>query len=287
MWINEDGGNGRPHCGGRRHGLGPGLRPARQRVLGRPGGTEECAARPATSRAPRASSAPNAATLVRKRPSPSSPRPQKKFDINPSLLGIEKSDFVIGMVARGIPEKGWNELMEMFLILKKTYVKRKLHLILIGNGDYLKQIFQSKKVENMHLLQFTKNPMEYFSWIARFNMGILLSYFKGESVPNAVIEYLYHGLPVLATSMGDINKMISSPEGMAGETIFLKDGKADINLAADIIKKWLDDAEYFNHLKQNTKSAFEKFRMENIAEEYLSVYSEAISNFQKSSTYSE
>lgn len=211
----------------------------------------------------------------------------KRYNVEPSSLGIKKEDFVIGMVARGIPEKGWNELIEMFLVLKKTYTKRKLHLILIGNGDQLKELFQSKKIEDMHLLQFSKNPMEYFSWISHFDAGVLLSYFKGESVPNAVIEYLYHGLPVLSTPMGDINKMISSPGGMAGEIVPLKDGKADINTAVLILKKWLDNSEYYNQLKNNTKAAFEKFNMGNIADEYLEIYKEAIASFRKSSSYLE
>ena len=132
----------------------------------------------------------------------------------------------------------------------------------------------------MHLLQFSKDPLEYFSWIAHFDMGVLFSYFKGESVPNAVIEYLYHGLPVLSTSMGDINKMIFSENGLAGEVMPLKNGKADIDIALHIVKKWLDDPEYFNQLKSNTKAALEKFRMENVAKEYLEVYTEAIEHYR-------
>lgn len=204
----------------------------------------------------------------------------KKYEVDPAALGIKKGDFVIGMVARGIPEKGWNELIEMFLSLKESYTKRNLHLILIGNGDYLKQLFLHKKIEGIHLMQFSKDPLEYFSWIAHFDMGVLFSYFKGESVPNSVIEYLYHGLPVLSTSMGDISKMISSANGMAGEIIPLKNGIADIDLALHVVKKWLDDPEYFNQLKSNTKAALEKFRMGNIAAEYLEVYKEAIKHYR-------
>ena len=210
----------------------------------------------------------------------------KKYHVNPATLGIKKGDFVIGMVARGIPEKGWNELIEMFLAIKKTYTKRKIHLILIGNGEELKSLFQSKKTEDMHLLQFSKNPMEYFSWIAHFDMGVLLSYFKGESVPNSIIEYLYHGLPVLSTPMGDISKMISSSGGMAGQLVPLKDGKADVSAAVQILKTWLDDPAYFNKLKDNTKAAFEKFKMANVAREYLEVYKEAIASFKHSSDHS-
>ena len=210
----------------------------------------------------------------------------KKYHVNPATLGIKKEDFVIGMVARGIPEKGWNELIEMFLAIKKTYTKRKIHLILIGNGEELKSLFQSKKTEDMHLLQFSKNPMEYFSWIAHFDMGVLLSYFKGESVPNSIIEYLYHGLPVLSTPMGDISKMISSSGGMAGQLVPLKDGKADVSAAVQILETWLDDPAYFNKLKDNTKAAFEKFKMANVAREYLEVYKEAIASFKNSSDHS-
>ncbi len=205
----------------------------------------------------------------------------RRFDVDPSSLGIQKGDFVIGMVARGIPEKGWNELIEAFSQLTKMDTRRKVHLVLIGNGEPLKQLFESRKIANMHLLQFSKNPMEYFSWVQHFDAGVLLSYFKGESVPNSIIEYLYHGVPVLATPMGDISRMINSPEGMAGELVPLKNDRADASAAAAILKKWIDDPAYYDRLKQNTRSAFEKFRMKNIAREYLEVYHHAIAGYNK------
>jgi glycosyltransferase involved in cell wall biosynthesis len=194
-----------------------------------------------------------------------------RFKIDPVSLGIGEDDFVIGMVARGIPEKGWSEVIEMFHLLKKQ-TSRKLHLLLIGNGANLKKEFEAKKVPGMSLLQFTKNPLEYFSWISRFDAGLLLSYFKGESVPNVVIEYLYHHAPVIATQIGDIKEMISSENGMAGEFVPLKDNKADPEKAAQVILRMLDDKEYYQTLKENTKAAFRKFEMKKIAEEYLEVY---------------
>ena len=200
----------------------------------------------------------------------------KRYNIDPVSLGINKEDFVIGMVARGIPEKGWQELIETFIELKKSYSKRKLHLVLIGNGEKIKELFDKNKIDGMHLLQFSKNPMEYFSWLARFDVGVLLSYFKGESIPNSIIEYLYHGVPVLSTPMGDITKMISSPDGLAGEMVPLKNDRADVNTAVSILTKWLDDTEYYNRLKGNTKSAFEKFEMKNVAGRYMDVYKLAI-----------
>ena len=205
----------------------------------------------------------------------------KRFNVNPESLGIQKGDFVIGMVARGIPEKGWNELIEMFNLLTKAYTKRKLHLVLIGNGELLKQLVKERKTENMHLLQFEKNPMEYFSWVKHFDAGLLLSYFTGESVPNSIIEYLYHGVPVLSTPMGDIERMINSPAGMSGDMIPMKNGKADVNAAVNMLIKWLENPDYYQQLKLNTKSAFEKFEMKNIAKQYLEVYNNVVSGFLK------
>lgn len=204
-----------------------------------------------------------------------------RIPVSRESLGIGKEDFVIGMVARGIAEKGWNEAIEMFHALQKQYNgPRKVHFILIGNGEELKELFESKKIPNMHLLQTFKNTMEYFSWVSLFDAGVLLSYFKGESVPNSIIEYLYHGLPVLATPMGDIQAMINSPQGMAGEMVQLKNGRADFNAAASVIKKWIEDPELFNKLKSNTSAAFQKFDMKNIASQYLEVYEEAIEKFK-------
>lgn len=204
-----------------------------------------------------------------------------RFPVDRASLGIGKDDFVIGMVARGIAEKGWNEAIEMFHTLQREYKgPRKVHFILIGNGDELRELFESKRIPNMHLLQNFKHTMEYFSWVGLFDAGVLLSYFKGESVPNSIIEYLYHGLPVLATPMGDIQAMISSPVGMAGEMVPLKSGRADYVFAAATIKKWIEDPGLFNRLKNNTSAAFQKFEMKNIANQYLEVYEEAISRFR-------
>ena len=204
-----------------------------------------------------------------------------QYKIDPSALGIKEEDFVIGMVARGIPEKGWKEAMEMFKMLKKSYTKRKIHLVLIGNGEELKSLYESNRIEDMHLLQFTKNTLEYFSWIKYFDAGMLLSYFMGESVPNAIIEYLYFNVPVIATPMGDIKEMITSPNGMAGDIVPLKNGRADTDYAVDVLKKWLDDPAYYASLKNKTSKAFEKFNMRKIASEYLKVFEEVISKVKQ------
>ncbi len=198
-----------------------------------------------------------------------------RFPVNPAALGIKKGDFVLGMVARGIPEKGWDEAIETFLKLRERNKSVPIHLIMIGNGEDMKKLYEQKKVENLHLLQFTTNTIEYFSWIQYFDAGLLLSYFKGESVPNTIIEYLYFGVPVIATGMGDIKEMITSPSGMAGEIIPLKNGKADTDIATAAIQKWIDDREYYNMLKSKTKPAFEKFNMKKIAAQYMEVFREA------------
>jgi glycosyltransferase involved in cell wall biosynthesis len=123
--------------------------------------------------------------------------------------------------------------------------------------------------------------LEYFSWVEHFDAGMLLSYFKGESVPNAIIEYLYFNVPVISTPMGDIRDMISSPEGPAGDIIPLKEGKADYQYVTEVLMKWLDDSEYYSKLKSNTGKAFEKFDMKKIASEYVRVFEEILSKIKK------
>jgi glycosyltransferase involved in cell wall biosynthesis len=200
----------------------------------------------------------------------------RRVPVSRASLGIGENDFVVGMVARGIPEKGWNELIDTFKLLKDKIKGRKVHLVMIGNGEKLRELFEEKKTENMHLMQFTKNPMEYFSWVSIFDAGVLLSYFKGESVPNTIIEYLFHGVPVLATPMGEIARMIDSSKGMAGELVAIKNERADAVMAAEILEKWITDAQHYQQLKDHTQWAFEKFRMKNIASQYLEVYSEVV-----------
>jgi glycosyltransferase involved in cell wall biosynthesis len=192
-------------------------------------------------------------------------------------IGIPDNAFVIGMVSRGIPEKGWVEAIEAFLYIKKKYTQQRLCLLLIGNGSYLKKLVDEYEDKSIYLLQFEKNPLDYISFIQLFDIGLLPSYFSGESVPNAIIEYLYFGKPVIGTAIGEIPEMISSNGKIAGTLIPFYKNKADIKKMEEAISEFIDSPDKYCEASALTKEAFKKFRIENCVNEYLKLFNEVLS----------
>lgn len=196
--------------------------------------------------------------------------------ISPETIGIHKDDFVIGQVARGIMEKGWEECISAYKLIRKNNSDKKIHLVLIGTGKELKSLYEKEKTEGIHLLQLDADPLQYYQWLKRFDAGLLLSYFKGESVPNVVIEYLYNNIPVLATAMGEIPQMITTENGNAGEIVPFKNGKADTQFVYDRINYWLKNPAYYQKMKSQSTMAFEKFKIAKIADQYIELFQSLI-----------
>jgi glycosyltransferase involved in cell wall biosynthesis len=192
-------------------------------------------------------------------------------------IGIPENSFVIGMVSRGIPEKGWREAIESFLGIKHKYPQRSLYLLLIGNGNYLKKLVNEYGDSTICLLQFEKNPLDYISFIQLFDIGLLPSYYSGESVPNAVIEYLYFGKPVIATTIGEIPGMINSNGKMAGTLIPYFNNKADVKSMEVAISEYIDNPKKYIETSTFAKEAFKKFRIENCVNEYMQFFNEVLS----------
>jgi len=192
-------------------------------------------------------------------------------------IGIPDDAFVIGMVSRGIPEKGWKEAIDSFLNVKKKHPQIQLYLLLIGNGIYLKKLVEEYADLTIRLLQFEENPLEYISFVQLFDIGILPSYFSGESVPNVIIEYLYFGKPVVATAIGEIPQMINSNGKIAGDLVPYFNNKADVKKMEETISQYIDNPNKYIETSALAKEAFKKFRIENCVDEYLQMFHEVLS----------
>jgi len=192
-------------------------------------------------------------------------------------IGIPDDAFLIGMVSRGIPEKGWKEAIDSFLNVKKKHPQIQLYLLLIGNGIYLKKLVEEYADLTIRLLQFEENPLEYISFVQLFDIGILPSYFSGESVPNVIIEYLYFGKPVVATAIGEIPQMINSNGKIAGDLVPYFNNKADVKKMEETISQYIDNPNKYIETSALAKEAFKKFRIENCVDEYLQMFHEVLS----------
>ncbi|WP_201986396.1 glycosyltransferase family 4 protein [Hymenobacter rubidus] len=186
-------------------------------------------------------------------------------------LGIEEKDIVFGMVARGIPEKGWQYAIDSFEALSKEFANS--HLLLVGSSDYLSGLAAANKNPRIHFVGFAKNPID---WGRLFDVGLLPSYFASESLPNSIAEYLFCGAPVIATRIGEIPQMLDVPgEGLAG-VLVEQDGHRLTNPAAltAAMRAYLTDPQLLAVHKVRAAACFDKFRMERCVAAYEAIFTQ-------------
>ncbi len=190
--------------------------------------------------------------------------------------GIGEDDFVFGMVARGIEEKGWKIAVEAFKQLEPQN-HAGIHMVFIGDSPYLRQLqdrVREDGVNNIHFLGHLAAPIR---WVECFHIGLLPSYFAGESLPMSVIEYLACGKPVIATDVGSIKDMISHPEGRAG---MLFDYDPDFNTNVEQLKTamaaYLDESGPLREHGALARKCFESFDIKNVAHQYRDLYRSCI-----------
>ncbi len=148
--------------------------------------------------------------------------------------------FTFGMVARGIAEKGWAEAVAAFrLVCQRTALP--MRLVLVGSGACLDALKTTvAKDEPIVFAGYQEDPA---GWINRFDVGLLPSYFAGESLPYSVIEYLIQGRPVIATDVGGIPEMLEGQDGPCGILVplDLETGHASVEVLAAAMQNLAED----------------------------------------------
>lgn len=188
-------------------------------------------------------------------------------------LGVPEDAFLICLVSRAIPEKGWEEAIEIVKLARRIS-KKNIHLLLIGTGPEYERL---KFVEDsfVHLLGFRGNVRDYF---ATADLGFLPSRYPAESFPLVLIECLLSNRPVLASNLGEIENMISTSKGHAGMVFNLNNWTIPISHVASLVVEYVEDTQlYLDHLQKVPEAAV-KFDPVVLLEKYESVYLELIKN---------
>lgn len=190
------------------------------------------------------------------------------------LLGIEENSFVLCLVSRGIPEKGWKEAIEIISKARKES-ERDIQLIIIGDGVMYDKLYPNSP-DFVHFLGVKSNIRDYF---ASSDMGFLPSKFKGESYPLVIIDCLFAGRPVLASNLGEIKYQLQTENGLSAGCIFdLEDWVIPINRVSEIVVKLANDKSFYESIKNNVKGARKKFDLSIISDKYLQIYYRCINN---------
>jgi L-malate glycosyltransferase len=190
-------------------------------------------------------------------------------DMPSALQQVPSDAFVIGMVARGVKDKGWDVLVGAFdaLGLPDAW------LVLVGDGDHLQNL---RAINRNPRILFCGNVVDPLRYIARFDVACLPSQFSTESLPTVVIEYMVMGKPVIATAVGEIPAMLeSSSEAPAGILIELGDTAAMVPQLQVALRRLRDDRALRVSMGSNALRAANKFNMDACVDAYLDVYARA------------
>lgn len=187
-------------------------------------------------------------------------------------LGLPEDAFVLCMVARAIPEKGWREAVEA-VTYANMYSAREIHLLLIGDGDEAEELKKVNEKKFIHFLGFKANVRDYF---AVADIGFLPTRFLGESAPLVLIDCLFSGRPMLASAIGEISYMLSSKEGMAGVIFELENGFINIEKLGQLIIQLANDSSLYDTILLHVVDAAKKFDIDLMLDKYEKLYKQVI-----------
>lgn len=181
--------------------------------------------------------------------------------------------FTVGMVSRGVEQKGWQLLIDAFLKLPDN-----CRLLLVGGGEYLENLKHKYRVNER--IVFTGFQSDPIGWMQQMDVFALPTLFPFESLPTVIIEALSCGLPVVATNVGEIENMIKDEStGEEAGYVIEFDGK---NLNSDRLyaklKFMYDNPEKMKELGQIALRAFRKFEMGECVSAHISLYNKILSD---------
>jgi glycosyltransferase involved in cell wall biosynthesis len=195
-----------------------------------------------------------------------------------SALGLREDAVVMCLASRAIPSKGWGEAIALTQSLNAQ--GHKVDLMLIGEGPSA-DAARAAAPDNVHLMGQVSNLQDYFS-VA--DIGLLPSYFVGESLPLVLIEMMAKGLPLIATDIGEIADILGTGPQAAGILVPLKGEGLDTDDFAQAARRMLDASvrEAFGGHAQARFDA--QFKLDRMVNRYAALYSDVGASRWKNNT---
>jgi glycosyltransferase involved in cell wall biosynthesis len=178
-------------------------------------------------------------------------------------LGIDPQCVMILACMRLEPGKGSDVLLASWNQLMQVPIGEHLHLAVLGNGVlYDTCITRARGIKNVSFPGWVRDPR---AWYRAADLFVLPS--TGEGMPNALLEALACGLPVVATAIGGITELIT--DGVEGSLIPPNDPAA----LTDRMTRFAADAHLRASCGERARHCAEQtFAIDRIAQHYLTLY---------------
>lgn len=182
------------------------------------------------------------------------------FKYNSNQNGYDKLIFL----SRIEKYKGVFELLQAYKILKERHPN--ITLTIAGQGDAFEEVKQKIKSEGLKDINMPGYIVgkEKYELLAKSSMFLFPSYSEG--MPNAVLEAMAIGLPVITTKVGGLNDFFE--DGKMGCVIDVKDVNSIVLKFEELFNnnKKVDEIKMFN-----IKYAKKHFKANHVAQKFLNI----------------
>ena len=180
-------------------------------------------------------------------------------------VGLPPGALVVGIVATLRSWKGHRYLLEAFAAMKRPEAR----LTIVGDGPRshaLQSLASELGIAGQ--VTFAGNQSDVAPWMQSFDVFCLPSY-ANEGVPQALMQAMACGLPVVTTPVGSIEEIVEA--GVTGVIVPPRDAE---RLRA-ALSQLLDDADSRHRLGERARAvATERFGEALMVERMLAVFSE-------------
>lgn len=193
---------------------------------------------------------------------------EEKRTLIRNKLGISRNAKIIIFVGKITKNKGIFDLITAFKKLSSKYTR--LHLIIVGYGpeyDALEKLLSFNNFnKKVHLVG--RQPQRIIhNYLSAADVFVLPSYDEG--LPNALLEAMSCGLPVIATKVGGI------PEAIEDRKSGILINSKDVESISKAIENILKDEESTKRMGINGKQIVEqKFSWVQNTEKMINIYEE-------------
>jgi len=191
------------------------------------------------------------------------PQPQLREDAR-KRMGLEPTEFCIGVVANASRQKGHEFILEACSIVKVKHAKP-FKLVLIGNGDFesLKEL--AVKLDIASDVVFLGRRSDIDVLLQGMDCFALPS--RWEGLPLALIEAMASGLPAIASNVSGNAEVIE--HGKTG--LLFAMGEVQ-ELASGLMMMMDKDEDRIRLAQEGQKMVVEKFGLQKAMGQYLLLY---------------
>jgi glycosyltransferase involved in cell wall biosynthesis len=146
-------------------------------------------------------------------------------------------------------------------------------LLIVGGGDVLpvlKKMVNELSLQSKVLFVSRQTPEKLASYTANADIGLTIDKDTNInyrfSLPNKLFDYIYAGIPVLATPLAELKNIIQK----YGIGCFIENH--DPKHIAETIKNMLQDEQQLALFRQNTKNAASELNWENEKQALVEIF---------------